>query len=81
MFIYFILGIIFIEVFLPILESIIGLIATYIEVLKGKMSIRIAEINIQLEQIKDTTTINNKKAYSIGFKIPDSNDKEDENVD
>ena len=43
------------------------------------MSIRIAEINNQIEQIKNGTC--DKITYPIGFKIPDSNDKEDENVD
>ena len=47
---YFILGIIFIQICSPILDSLTSLILTMIEVIKGYFSIKIARYNLQVKK-------------------------------
>lgn len=48
MLLYFILGILFIEVAIPVIESFVSLILTWIEVAKGKASLTITKISADI---------------------------------
>lgn len=62
---YFISGILFFQFIIPILDSLVGWLLSYIEVKKGKHSISIAEMN---EKLTNLTTETNTSV--IGFSIP-----------
>jgi hypothetical protein len=51
---YFILGAMFIQFFQPLIESILGLIMTWIEVVKAKISVKIAQYNTQIHETQGT---------------------------
>lgn len=70
----FIIGFLSAQFLLPLLDSILSLIMTKIEILKGKDSIRIAEYNQQVMNVNDS----NPKSI-IGFTLP--NDEESYNDD
>lgn len=84
MLLYFILGILFIEVAIPIIESFVSLILSWIEVAKGKASLIIAKLSADIQKIQkenallDDTTVHRV----IGFTLPDSaEDYEEEEED
>jgi hypothetical protein len=68
----FIFGMLFATYALPLLDSITGLIATWIESLKGKSSIKIAEYNQKVTALSDDSP-----KHAIGFAIQ-SEDEYDE---
>ena len=84
MFLYFILGILFVEVAAPVIESLVSLILTWIEVAKGKASLAITKLSADIQKIQkenalsDDTTVH----HVIGFTLPDSaEDYEEEEED
>ena len=58
---YFILGIFFVDLILPLLESLFGVLCIKLEVLKAKCSVEINKYNLMIE--KDTSPSTNP----IGF--------------
>lgn len=48
MFLYFILGILFIVCFYPIIDSITGIIITFLELIKSTITLKITQINYQI---------------------------------
>ena len=84
MLLYFILGILFIEVAIPVVESFVSLILSWIEVAKGKASLKITKLSADIQKIQkenarsDDTTVHRV----IGFTLPDSaEDYEEEEED
>ena len=84
MLLYFILGILFIEVATPVIESLVSLILTWIEVAEGKASLAITKLSADIQKIQkenalsDDTTVH----HVIGFTLPDSaEDYEEEEED
>ena len=84
MFLYFILGILFVEVAIPVIESFVSLILTWIEVAKGKASLTITKLSADIQkiqkenQLSDDTTVHRV----IGCTLPDSaEDYEEEEED
>lgn len=73
----FILGIIFIAFIYPIGDSLSGLIITFLEMVKGKLAVKLAEYNTQIEKLQNQEQQNTQ---AIGFTIPE-NKEEDENND
>ena len=63
----FILGILFAQFILPTLDSFCSLLLTWIESIKGKISITITECNRKVIEINDSPISKNK----IGFSLPD----------
>ena len=59
-FLYILLGMIIIQAGIPIIDSIVSLILTFIEYLKGGISVQIAKLHEQLEP---------EIARAIGFDI------------
>ncbi len=71
----FFLGMIFIYVALPILESITSAICTRIEQYRAKCNVKITEYNKQIQQINSST--NSPVARSpIGFKYVEEEEDE-----
>ena len=74
--IYFILGVIFIDLILPILESIATLIVTKFEVYKSQMAVEINKYNLIIENEGNTPT-----DHTIGFVWEPEEELEEEIID
>lgn len=59
---YFIIGILFIDIALPLLEGIIGCICTRMEQYKAKCAVKINEYNMEIETANMPV-----EAHPIGF--------------
>ena len=84
MLLYFILGILFVEVAIPIIDSFVSLILTWIEVAKGKASLTITKLSADIQKIqKESAQSDDTVAHHvIGFALPDSTeDYEEEEED
>lgn len=84
MFLYFILGILFVEVAAPVIESLVSLILTWIEVAEGKASLAITKLSADIQKIqKENALSDDTTAHRvIGFTLPDSTeDYEEEEED
>lgn len=75
-------GLVFIAFIFPILEGISSVILTALELLKGKMNIKIAEINFRIQRI--ATQEEEEPHRAIGFVLPNNDeeyeDDEDEDI-
>ena len=70
----FISGILFAYFALPLLDSLGSLLTTWIESLKGKSSIKIAEFNKKVTELSDDSP-----KSVIGFALPDYENEDDAN--
>lgn len=71
----FIFGIIFIAFLYPIGDSLVSLLTTFLELVKGKLTLKIAEYNSQIEKLAtDTKT----SIHAVGFAIPNIEEEEDD---
>jgi hypothetical protein len=75
--VWFILGILFTEIILPLLSKLRDLIATRMEQSEAKISESINESNIKMKQAVASA---DGPKYQIGFAIP-AGDKEEEDED
>ena len=72
----FFLGMMFAYILLPILESLMAVICTGLEVIKAKYSVKITEYNSKISQINQG--LEPPTAYPIGFQyIPVEEDEEE----
>ena len=78
MFLYFILGILFIEVVIPIVEALVNLILAWIEVAKGKSSFTIAQLSADIAKINEPEK---QPQRAIGFVVPSDENYEEEEDD
>lgn len=74
--IYFILGVIFINLILPILEGVASLIVTKFEVYKAQMAVDINKYNLMIENEGNTPT-----DHTIGFVWEPEEELEEEIID
>lgn len=72
----FILGIIFIAFIYPIGDSLSGLIITFLEMVKGKLAVKLAEYNTQIEKLQNQEQQNTQ---AIGFTIPENKEEDKDN--
>lgn len=72
-FIFFLLGILFAGVISPILEEIVTLILSIIEVAKGKCSLKLAKISKEIDNLRQSTT----NSSAIGFIVSEEEEEED----
>ncbi len=72
----FILGIIFIAFIYPIGDSLSGLIITFLEMVKGKLAVKLAEYNTQIEKLQNQEQQNTQ---AIGFTIPENKEEDEDN--
>lgn len=76
MLLYFILGILFAEAGIPLLEAIITLFIAYLEKLKGNIGVELAKYNKEIETIENEDTSTTRQ---IGFSVSvDEVEDEDE---
>ena len=71
----FIFGIIFIAFLYPIGDSLVGLLTTFLELVKGKITLKIAEYNSQIEKLAAEQEI---VTPIVGFAIPNIEEEEDD---
>lgn len=70
MVLYFILGVLFIEVGIPIVEAIVTLILTWIEVVKGSASLKITKMSADITKIQEGLEEDKTPKSRIGFQVP-----------
>lgn len=72
--IYFVLGILFVEIILPILEQLSAVLVSWLEVVKGKATVHITCMNDEIQKmgLPETST------HVIGFHIPQDEEEEDD---
>lgn len=74
---FFILGIVFIQWCIPLGDSLIELIITWFELLKGKAGVKITKYNVAITKMKDeldAPIANNL----IGFQVDSTEEDEEE---
>ena len=62
----FLAGVIFATAIAPILDSATAVILTWSEAIKGKLSVKVAEYNYQIQKIGKEPT----SSHAIGFAVP-----------
>ena len=75
--VYFILGILFAYIILPVLESMMGVICTILEEYKAAHGVNIAKYNYQVSKIGLDDT---RAAHPIGFQIPEEDDENEDEL-
>lgn len=70
MLLYFILGVLFIEIGIPIVEAIVTLILTWIEVAKGSASLKITKMSADITKIQEGLEEDKTPKPRIGFQVP-----------
>ena len=74
---YFILGILFVQYGIPLLDGIIGWFLTWVEAKKAKQSEVINQANINMRQAA-TSADQDPPKRPIGFRMPDPKENEEE---
>lgn len=74
--IFFILGIIFIELIIPVIEALTIVIVTALEVAKGKLNMIISNYNIRIQKMAEELEPEN--THAIGFVVQNNEEEEDE---
>lgn len=81
MFLYFILGILFIVCFYPIIDSITGIIITFLELIKSTITLKITQINYQIQSLIDSEENAPSKNHAIGFTASFEQEEEESDED
>lgn len=74
---YFILGVLSYAVALPVIEALVTLLVTSLEIPKGKVSLKIAKLNKELSEVGEEK----RQTYAIGFRAPEPADDYEEDDD
>lgn len=74
--IFFILGIIFIELIIPVIEALTIVIVTALKVAKGKLNMTISKYNIQTQKMAEELEPEN--THAIGFVVQNNEPEEEE---
>ena len=74
---YFILGVLSYAVALPVIEALVTLLVTSLEIPKGKVSLKIAKLNKELSEVGEEK----HQTYAIGFSAPEPADDYEEDDD
>lgn len=74
--IFFILGIIFIELIIPVIEALTIVIVMALEVVKGKLNMTISNYNIQIQKMAEELEPEN--THAIGFVVQNNEPEEEE---
>lgn len=69
--IYFIAGMLFAAAALPIVDGMVSVALSFMEVLKGKCAVKVAEYNYQISKMDDEPT---QETHVIGFQVPTEED-------
>lgn len=74
---YFIAGILFVQIVIPILDGIAALFLALVELIKGRINIDIVKSNVKIQKLKDSLD-NDGSKRAIGFAVPEETEEEDE---
>lgn len=77
----FILGILFCEVGLPLIDSAVELVQLAIENRKGTYAVEVAKKNKEVRKISGEEEEENSVVHAIGFCAPAKDDEEEETED
>ncbi len=66
---YFILGLLTVYIILPIIDSILNIVLTLLEVIKGFLALQVAKYNQAITELE--TPITKEKERKIGFLVDD----------
>lgn len=72
---WFLLGMVFIILIYPILESIGTVIITALELVKGILSVKITYLNMTIKKLSNSDDL---PKQIIGFRIPDNDENEED---
>lgn len=75
-FLFFLVGILFVEIFLPLIESVTAIILTALECIKGRLSLVVAKYNSKLATIE--IEANSPPQPQIGFVLDTMEEDEDD---
>ena len=78
---FFIFGLLFNIVFIQLVDEIVQIILTFLELIKGKMMVPITKINQQIQNMSDDESTSSK-CNLIGFaaELNEQGDSEDEDL-
>ena len=62
----------------PVLDKMLEIILTYLEMVKGKITVKITELKCQIEKLQDEEEETPKNI--IGFVVPEEKDDENEDI-
>lgn len=74
MFQYFLLGILTVYIVLPIVDSILSIVTTFLEVIRGMLALKVAKIN---QEITDLDKPNKSTKRQIGFSLDNMEEVEE----
>ena len=74
---YFIAGILFVQIVIPILDGIAALFLALVELIKVRINIDIVKSNVKIQKLKDSLD-NDGPKRAIGFAVPEETEEEDE---
>lgn len=74
---YFIAGILFVQIVIPILDGIAALFLALVELIKGRINIDIVKSSVKIQKLKDSLDDDGSKRV-IGFAAPEEIEEEDE---
>jgi hypothetical protein len=74
---YFIAGILFVQIVIPILDGIAALFLALVELIKGRINIDIVKSSVKIQKLKDSLDDDGPKR-AIGFAIPEETEEEEE---
>lgn len=74
---YFIAGILFVQIVIPILDGIAALFLALVELIKGRINIDIVKSNVKIQKLKDSLDDDGPKR-AIGFVVPEETEEEEE---
>ena len=78
---YFLLGILFINIFIPLLEKVNQIILTLLELIQNKLMIPIAKINQTINTINENKISKNHPiGFTTTFDVKESESYEDEDL-
>ena len=78
---YFLIGILFVTVIMPILEQVTQIILTLLELIKGKLMVPITKINCDINKISEGEAPKNRSiGFTAAFGVEESEDYEDEDL-
>ena len=79
---YFFLGII-VSFFYPVIEEMVSIVLTGLEIIKGYLTLKITKINCQLVELKKSMKADDieESTFAIGFQVPNDDYEEEDDED
>ena len=74
---YFLFGMLTVGYISPLLDKILEVILTFLEMVKGKITVKITELNGQIKKLQDEEET---PKNIIGFVAPEEKDDENEDI-